>query len=797
MSFRRNWFIFLSLNLSLAAIFLILVFGITGFQKDSKSPYFVQTMLIAGFFGIFILMNLLFYLITIPKLVTLFKRMRKASIWLEAFLVLIILGAGLAIRIYFIKNYPVAMESDYKFYFDVASLIHKGTLVTESNNEYICLFPNTYGYAYILSIVIRIFGSKPEIFLYFNMLLSLATSFFCYRIGKMLSGSLCGISALAIVCFWPSQIMYGNINGSEASFTCILFLAILLSIRSLKAKECDKFQSFLTVCLHLTIGVLLAVASAVRPMAIVYLIAFVLCLLTINRKLEYTNINKLSLGTIFLSKGYLRVIFVIMGYFLASQIISAGITNAIQKQIAGSGAMGYSLMVGLDKESDGGYSDKSMKFLYSNYGKTQSANDTNTACMKIAMNEAKEDPKGLLALFAKKFFLVWSNDDYGATTNIVTMNNQGLLTKDREKLFYQLSDLSDLYYLFAVFLAGIGVISLFHKDHKAHVFAVFFTGGVVLHLLVEIQNRYHYYLLQVLGVLAAVGISAVYEKYLHRTSVQTLSDPILLPMERVPELTMESPNSIVADMKKQDDNIHTIDFLKAIQDGHITITAAKVYGDDAKKAKIRADQSVLADQSVIEEVAITVGSEELIGIPEKITETDIVDEKEVRDQILQEEQIPQEGQIRQEQIAHEQKKLPEDPLKRNTLKVAEKPITLKVMANNQLRPAERIISQQATQNKPVIYTNASTKKAVTNTKASTKNTASNTNVTKKKPITNTKASTKNTASNTISSTKYSKSPNRNKKYNLLDQILADMGFEKRKNVNKKRRTAGPKRNSKE
>jgi hypothetical protein len=636
MSIKRNWMIYLSLFIYLAASLLILSFGLEQFHEIEQT-YLVKTILIIGFFAVYITMNVLFYLFTRPILLKIGSHLRVLKYVLEGLVILAILGGGVALRLYYIKSYPVGMESDYKFYYDVAIMIKDGTLTTVSNNEYISLFPHTYGYCYILSLVMRVFGTDPSICYYANIVFAAITALFCYGIGRRIAGRVAGISALAISFFWPSQILFSNINGAEAAFTCFLYGAAYLCLMSMQIKEDTKLSTSRIILRHVICGILIALSSAIRPMGLVLLIAFVICLLSMNKKLTYKSIMDVSLKTILLSKGFLRAIFVLLGYFIASQLISAGVAQAIEKDIASGGAMGYSLMVGTNIASDGGYSQETRDFLEKAYEETESANAANDASMEVAIKQIKANPVGILELFAKKFYLVWSNDDYATTTNIVTMNNQLLLTTNVESLFYDLADLNNVFYLFVVFLSAIGVIFLLRKDNEASLFAIFFVGTIALFLLVEMQNRYHYFALQSLAILAAGGIGFTYEFYRQRSELRISNKLMLLAdvelaagvvEEEVKEGAVLETSEVISVSTTAASKMNTIDVIKAIQEGHIRITATKAYQEDGVTVtdevskvqeanevdKALEQLAVAIELETLEDVSTTVGVEEFEAI---------------------------------------------------------------------------------------------------------------------------------------------------------------------------------------
>jgi len=636
MGFRRNWFIYLSLFLYLAASIMILNLGITGLADQRENSYLINALLYLGFFGGYVLINILFFLITRPWLVKLVTPLKKVSPWLEALLVIFILAAGIALRFYYIYHYPVAMESDYKLYYDVATLIKEGTLLTESNNEFVALFPHTFGCAFVLSKVMSVFGTSPEVCLYFSAVLSVLTGLLCYGIGKIAAGSIAGITALLFSCFWPSQIMYSNFNGSEAIFTFLLYSAALLLMYVMKKYNGTNSNAILPMVLHFTIGILLGLASSVRPMSLIFLIAVVLCLLLLNYKLQYKkSIMEVSFQTIFLSKGWMRAVLVLLGYFICSQLVTASISQAIQKNIAGSGSLGYSLMVGVDIENDAGYSQKSTDILYQAYEESESADMAHQVCMDYAMEEIKANPIGTLELFAKKISILWADDNYARTININTMKNQGLLTSDREVFLKKLADINNVYYLFIIFLATIGVCFLFVRDNNTQVFVVFFVGTIVLHLLVEAQNRYHYYLLQNFSILAAVGVGLLFRTYMEKTQSRLLLKKMKMQVAETAleaAVTMEDPEETglpeqcgSKELKHQEESkLNTIDVIKAIENGHIIITATETYGD-----KITATEELVTEAM---DDSVQLNQDEILGQHQDIEE--IIQEETIPDEIV-------------------------------------------------------------------------------------------------------------------------------------------------------------------
>ena len=127
------------------------------------------------------------------------------------------------------------------------------------------------------------------------------------------------------------------------------------------------------------------------------------------------------------------------------------------------------------------------------------------------MQRLKGGLDGMFNLFLRKYQVLWGNDDYGGTWNIVFLNEQGNLTPEREQFLYSSRDWGNLFYLLCFAFAGLGGIFLWRKGNDVeYVFILIFVGTVGMHLFVESQNRYHYHALFMLALLAGCAVHEIY-----------------------------------------------------------------------------------------------------------------------------------------------------------------------------------------------------------------------------------------------------------------------------------------------
>lgn len=517
MEIRKNWFVQVSL------IIFIICMGYTLFCGILNIRHYTQYPLIwyAGILVALVLMRLFIKAITslssIWGIRGFIHKSKQLSIVIEIVIVIAVLIFAATIRILVIQELPIAPASDFQIYFQIATLLSQGDLIKNGVElcYYISEFPHVIGYSYILSKIFYIFGASVSVGLYFNLATSLISTFLAYRIGRLIIGMEGGIIALILVAFWPSQILYINHLAAEPVFTCMVLLSIWLAACLIKY-PLENGNPYLLLLLSVALGVTLRLGAAVRPMAIILLIAIVLCILPGKFILNNRNIGLIKKA---MSKGWLCVIFILISYLLCSQIVSGAITKAINRELPSAGvSFGYNLMVGLNIESKGAWSEQDAKLMRDKLLETDSAIEAHKAALDEALKRISKDPIGIVKLALEKYILLWKDDDYAASWNLLFMEQQGNLTLERKTLINKLIPWNNLYYLFCVFFSFLEGISLWRRKNISleHILILFVIGTVILHMVLENQNRYHYDILPVFAILAAVGIREFFNYFMHK-----------------------------------------------------------------------------------------------------------------------------------------------------------------------------------------------------------------------------------------------------------------------------------------
>ncbi|MHB8064894.1 MAG: glycosyltransferase family 39 protein, partial [Ruminiclostridium sp.] len=461
MELRKNWFTYIYLTIFSVCMGFTLFSGILNIGLDTQYPFLWYGGIIFAMGALWLFANSFSFLLSHLDLHRLEPRNKKLGITIESIFVIAVLVVGAGLRVWVIQNMPIVPASDYKTYYDIATLLSQGNLIKDGVGlcDYISEFPHVIGYPYILSKVFGIFGVSVSVGLYFNMAISLISIFLAYRIARLICGKIGGLLALVLVAFWPSQILYINHLASEPVFTCMLLLSIWLAVYLFKYPFANGKASA-CLLLNIALGVSLAIGEAIRPMSIILLIAIIICILPAKIKLDE---DKASVGLIKrgMSKGWLRVLVILISYLLCSQIISGSIARTIDRELpGGSVSFGYNLLVGFNIDSKGTWNEQDAKLLKDNLLKTDSAGLAHEAARDEAFKRIQKDPLGIANLAMEKYTLLWKNDDYASYWNLLFMEQQNNLIPERKVLINDLVLWNNLYYLLCVFFSTLAGISL-------------------------------------------------------------------------------------------------------------------------------------------------------------------------------------------------------------------------------------------------------------------------------------------------------------------------------------------------
>lgn len=523
---RKSAFGYFVNILFLVGVLYALVCGIGDLGTGQEYPYLVRGGFFALLLGAWVVINALAAVAARLEWEDLSRGKRTAVNAVEGIFALAVLIAAAWIRLKAIRELPMQPASDFKTYYEIAELLKKGTIQKDGAGycDYIAQFPHVYGYPKFLATLFRYFGTKVSVAQYANVVLSVATVLLVYRTGRLAAGRLAGLTALVLAAFWPSQVLYVTMTASEFLFSFLLMLGVYLFVLSIRVCTAEMRHPGLGVLLHIAIGVVLGFCAAVRPMALIVVITIFLCIFPQKLFLSAEKQQQPSISLMILSRGWMRCLIVLVCYATITTATNMTIEQTIDRQVAsGTTSFGYNLLVGLNTSSEGGWNAEDANYLTDAYERTGDAGQAHLECRDLAFQRLSGDFGSLFNLFLRKYHVLWGNDDYGGTWNILFLNEQGNLTPEREEFLYSSRQWGNLFYLVCVAFAGIAGIFLWRKGNDIeYIFVLIFVGTVGMHLFVESQNRYHYHALFMFALLAGCAVEGIY--HLNRSKVLKLRE---------------------------------------------------------------------------------------------------------------------------------------------------------------------------------------------------------------------------------------------------------------------------------
>lgn len=482
-------------------------------------------------------------------------------------------AAGLLLRMWVIRAIPVEPESDFETYYRIANHLLNDTLLTPegaADRRYIALYPHTIGYPMMVLLpVFRIFGASVNAALYANLVCSMLAVVLAGHIGYRLHGRLGMVCVTVLTSLWPSHIFYSNMVATEPAFTLLLLLAADVMLSVLDRKENSLFvrapgRMLALLCL---LGVVLAVAGAIRPMALILLAAFAAVQLGMGKEGVEKHDGSGMQNAV--SRGVMCLVLTLVFYFGTGMIITKTISDTIMDEpVGGLSASGYNLMVGVNSKSLGLWNQEDADFFTAAYEATGSAAEAHKACMDKALERISAEPENTLDLLIYKFRDLWQTDDFGIDWNLLWTGQQGTLTEERSAMFETWRPVGRTAWMMLLLLCLLAVLEAWRKTRAPHpmlmVCVLFFLGTALAHMLLETQVRYHYNMLPFLILLGSFALAGWRERMQEEPPIR------LVEVER--------------DSKEMPEDYTHFDMGSAILNGNIRVSVTKKYQDEAIEA---------------------------------------------------------------------------------------------------------------------------------------------------------------------------------------------------------------------
>ena len=388
-----------------------------------------------------------------------------------------------AVNLVWVLAIRIEPFSDYKEYWDVARALARGTEIPDA--WYVAMYPHILGTATVLSALIRVFGESVFAVTVLNVLLTSASAYLVWLLGRELLSERAAFLAALLWAVTPCKLMLNSLVFSEPIYTFLILLFFLLFLRL--EKRMRGASPWPAVCGIAALGLLLAAINLIRPIAAILLISVALWLVFLRGD-EARNLRRWVLWLVALAA--------MLGLYRGAGALWDGhVENRLGQEIAS--VPWYNIYVGLNEETGGRYTDADMDLLTAYLKQGMSADEAQKSMIphvKERLASGIDYPK----LLRTKLFSFLGNDELGGYTYRFT----------RSERFVKIGMAVCNVFYYGVLLAGFaGLVNLFRSRSLGAglLLPLFFLGLTLAHMLVEVANRYHYSLIPVLIIFAAHG----------------------------------------------------------------------------------------------------------------------------------------------------------------------------------------------------------------------------------------------------------------------------------------------------
>ena len=379
--------------------------------------------------------------------------------------------------------------SDYAEYWDVARALAAGTEIPDA--WYVAMYPHILGTATVLSALVRLFGPSVFAVTVFNVLLTTLSCGLVWLLARDLISERAAFVAALLWAVTPCKLMLGSLVFSEPIYTLLILLFFWLFRRLEKRLVIgpDGERPVAAVCGVAALGLLLTAINLIRPIAAILLIAAALWLFFLRGAQEKSGR---------LWAFWLAALLAMTGVFYAADALwTRHVENVLGQEIAS--VPWYNVYVGFNEETGGRYAEEDMDLLtgYLKQGMTaNAAQESMIPHVRERLASGIDYPR----LLTTKLFSFLGADQLGGYTYRFT----------RSEHFVKICmGVCNVFY-YGVLLAGIaGLVRMFRAKTLGAglLLPLYFLGLTLAHMLVEVSDRYHYSLIPILIIFAALALA--------------------------------------------------------------------------------------------------------------------------------------------------------------------------------------------------------------------------------------------------------------------------------------------------
>lgn len=331
------------------------------------------------------------------------------------------------------------------------------------------------GYSTLLAGVYALFGPDPHLAELLNLALALITGLLLFGMTRHAFGRPAASAALVLYAIAPAQILLVLPPLTEILYGMLLVAAVWAATGLGR-------QGLLAAVAS---GALLGLSEYVRPLSQALLGGFVLLPFLVRSSLR----RAAPLGAAVV------IAFVVV----LTPLVAWNYSKFGEVSVSSSSYAGWSLFVGTNQKHNGMFNQDDAEILGAQPGNSWWARSE--AMGKLGVQRILDDPQGFAELAVRKFSILWSGEDYGV---VWSMRDDKLDSRVPATLLF----LGQAFY--AGLMAMVAWV-LYRERHRrplaAQLIVMMLLIVVVGHTFVEVQSRYHAYMIPLFCALGGLGLA--------------------------------------------------------------------------------------------------------------------------------------------------------------------------------------------------------------------------------------------------------------------------------------------------
>ena len=377
--------------------------------------------------------------------------------------------------------------SDYDKYWQTAIALANGSEIEDA--WYIAMYPHILGTASFLSFFVKLFGESVLMVSVVNVLLTTFSGLLIFYICLEIADA---DTAFLASLFWavcPCKLMLNSLVFSEPLYTCLILLFLLMFMQLHRDITGDKKQWWMCLVEGALLGFLLQGINIVRPIAGILLIALFIWLVMLRGQ----ELKKLSLW-----KSWLFVFAALLfTYSQSGNIWTGHVARLVGMEPAAVPV--YNIYVGFNEATQGQWSAEDMDLLFSYMSQPGVSPSMAQESLLPLLKERLVSGIDYVQLFSSKLIAFMGNDELGGYTYRFT----------RPEMFVKLGMvIGNVFYYGVLLLAVYGLCRLFREKQRSSflLLPLYVVGLTLAHMLVEVANRYHYSIIPMIIIFAALAL---------------------------------------------------------------------------------------------------------------------------------------------------------------------------------------------------------------------------------------------------------------------------------------------------